>query len=124
MLGLPEPVRTRNLFMVKFAVKSGLKLLIKLAPKMAFMFSGPIGWVIGFFAEKFIYFLVDYGILVLDIARMERRVELEEKDYKKAIYDAYIGSKKKVLTEEQKKELRAAVIDATRKFVRVKVSKP
>lgn len=121
MLGLPDPVKTRNLFLVKFAVKQGLMLLAKKLPFMALKISSPLMWIVGLFAEKFLYLLVDAGILILDIALMEKRVNLEEKDYKKAIYDAYVGAKKKVLTEEQKKELRQNVIDATRKFVRVKV---
>lgn len=121
MLGIPDPVRARNLFLVKFAVKTGLRLLATKIPMLKWAFTGPIGFILGFIFEKFIYFLVDYGILFLDIAIMNKRVELQEKDYKKAIYDAYIGSKKKVLTEEQKKQLRQAVIDATRKFVRVKL---
>lgn len=121
---LPEPVRARNLFFVKFAVKSGLSLLVKLFPKFAFAFTGPLGWIIGFFAEKFIYLLVDYGILALDLSLMEKNINLEESDYKKAIYEAYIGSKKKILTEDQKRELRNAVIETTRKFVRVKLRKP
>jgi hypothetical protein len=117
VIGLPEPTRARNLFFVKFAVKQGLLLLAKQAPKLSFLFSGPIGWIIGYFSEKFLYFLVDQGILVINIALMHRRVELEESDYRKAIYDAYVGTKGKVISLDEKKKLRQAVIDTTRKFV-------
>lgn len=109
---------------MKFAVKSGLKLLSKQFSPLAFLFTGPIGFVVGYFAEKFLYFLVDQAILIIDIKLMERRVELQEKDYRKAIYDAYIGAKGKVLSEEEKQKLRQAVLDATHKFVRIgKLSK-
>lgn len=65
--------------------------------------------------------MISTGILLIDIERMSKTVDIEEKEYRDAIEKAYINTKGKVVSEEDKKRLRQLVIDATRKFVRVRV---
>lgn len=107
----------RELFIVQLAVRVTFKSLAK---HSKFLFTGPIGWVLSELAQRLLGYMVAQGILLIDLYRMSRSVDIEEKDYRNAIYKAYVASKGKVLTDEEKKALRHAVIDATRKFVRVR----
>lgn len=107
-----------QLFIVELAVELAFK---RLATKAAFLFAGPIGWILSHFAKRFLGHMISTGILYLDLAQMSRQVDIEEKEYKDAITKAYINTKDKVVSDEDKAKLRKLVIDATRKFVRVRV---
>lgn len=106
-----------QLFVVKYAVGLAFRLLAK---KSRFLFTGPIGWVLSTFAEMFLGFAIAQKILFIDLRRMSQQVNLEEKEYIDAIKKAYFEANKEALTDEEKDRLRQLVIDATRRFVRVR----
>lgn len=106
-----------QLFVVELAVELAFK---RLAQKAALIFSGPIGWILSHFAKRFLGHMIATGILMIDLERMSKSVDVEEKEYKDAIKKAYVNTKGKTVSEADKKRLRQLVIDATRKFVRVR----
>jgi hypothetical protein len=106
-----------ELFVVELAVRLTFK---ELAKRSAFLFSGPIGWILFQLAERLLGHMFSQGILYLDLARMRRQVNIEEKEYREAITKAYVHSKGKVISDEDKDRLRKLVISATRNFVRVR----
>lgn len=106
-----------QLFVVKYAVALAFRML---AEKSKFLFTGPIGWVLSTFAERFLGFAISQGILFIDLRRLAQQVDIEEKEYVDVIKQAYFQAEPEALTDEEKNHLRQLVIDATRKFVRVR----
>jgi hypothetical protein len=106
-----------ELFVVELAVRLTFK---ELAKKASFIFAGPVGWVLAQLAERLLGHMIAQGVLYLDLARMHRQVNIEEKEYREAIVKAYKNANGKALSDEEKARLRKLVIDATRNFVRVR----
>ncbi len=108
-----------NLFLVNFAVELGLKALALSLPKLSFLFSGFFGSVITHFAVKYLNFMVERGILLIDLGKYAIEVGLEQKEYREMIEKAYKNAIAKVYTEEEKGAIRKQYLDAIRKFVHV-----
>lgn len=113
-----NPSTASQLFVIELAVELVFK---RLAVKAAFLFSGPIGWFLSYFAKRILGHMISTGVLMIDLRQMSKQVDVEEEEYRDAIKKAYVNTKGKVVSEEDKKRLRQLVIDATRKFVRVRV---
>ena len=82
----------------------------------SFIFGGPIGFVISYFAEKFLGMLVETGILVIDFGIMSAKVAMERDEYADFAGKAYEKALKKVYSESEKEEIRQEYLAALRKF--------
>lgn len=81
-----------------------------------FVFSGPIGFILSFFAEKYITFLVKNGVMAIDFGVYAAEVGMEHKEYKAFAEKAYKKAKAKVYTEDEKQKIREDYLAALRKF--------
>lgn len=102
-------IGAKDSYAVELAVKGGLNAL-KMHTKGIgpFIFGGPIGMMLGFFAVKFISSLLFFKILpAFDVAfdKLARYTTPEE--FKKFAKDAAIKVTKKVHNEDEKKAIRA-----------------
>ena len=112
-------IKVADSFIVKLAVELGLKKLAVLFPPAAFLFTGCLGDVVGHFAGKFIGFLADQGILVIDLGADAIKVAFERREYREAAIAAYKKARARVYTEEEKRAIRKQYLDAIRKYVSV-----
>ncbi len=108
-----------SLFLVHFAVGLGLKALAAAYPAVGWLFTGILGNVWEYFGSRFLGFLVQRGILVIDLGASAIKIGLEEKDYKAAIEKAYKNAIARVYTEEEKVAIRKQYLDALRPFASV-----
>lgn len=110
-----------KLFVVHFAIEMGLKALAKhfAGSWIAGLIGGPLGFVIGYFAEKYLNFMVTQGILAIDLTAQSWKVAFEASEYREAALKAYQKATARVYTEEEKVAIRQQYLKILRDFAAV-----
>lgn len=108
----------KDLFIVKLGVKLGIEALKKSAPSWVsrFVLSGPLGFVIMFFGEKFLGLLVERAIIQIDIGINGIKEAMSLEEYRAFAKEAYERTTAKVYTEEEKQVIRKQYLDALSRF--------
>lgn len=108
----------KNTFIVELAVKLGFELLKSKAPALfsKFFFSGPIGFILQYFAKRYLGFLVSEGLLVIDFGLISARVAIEKQQFTEFAERAYKKAKAKRYTEAEKDAIRKEYLKALRDF--------
>lgn len=111
----------KDSFIVNLAVQLAFKLFKKHAAKWvgSYILVGPIGFVLSYFAERFLGYVIDQGILAVDLGVMSAKVAMEQKEYEDIAKKAYLKASKKVWDEEEKSKIRKEYLDALDKFAHV-----
>lgn len=105
-------------FIVRLAVELGFTALKLEFPPLAGFISA-FQPILGFFARKYLGFLTDKGITLIDLTEDSIEIGRQKSEYKDAIEKAYANAAAKKYTEEEKNAIRQQYLDAIRKFVRV-----
>lgn len=107
-----------NLFIVKFVTELGFAVLKRKASSWvgSYILGGPIGFVLSYFAEKYLGLLVQEGILQIDLGLYAAKVGMERDEYKKFAEKAYEKASKKVYSEDEKQKIREEYLAALRNF--------
>lgn len=108
----------KDLFVVKLGVKLGIEALKRSAPWWIgkFVLSGPLGFVISFFGEKFLGLLVERAIIQIDIGINGIKEAMSLEEYRQFAKETYERASAKVYTEEEKKVIRQQYLDALSRF--------
>lgn len=109
----------KDSFIVKLAVELGFKTLALQFPAISWLFIGCPANFLEFFAIRYLGFLADKGILVIDLSKDSIEIALHRRDYREAAIKAYKKATAKVYTEEEKRAIRKQYLDTIRKFVSV-----
>lgn len=107
-----------NLFIVKFVTELGFAVMRRKASSWlgAYILGGPVGFVLSFFAEKYLGLLIEEGILQIDLGLYAAKVGMEKEDYREFAEKAYKKASKKVYSEDEKQKIREEYLAALRKF--------
>lgn len=75
-----------------------------------------MGWILTYFAEKFLGFMVDQGILLIDLGIIGAQVAMQKEEYEEFAKEAYARASRKVYNEREKQKIRKQYLDALSKF--------
>ena len=111
---------SKKLFFAEVLIREALQVLASKVPSLAWLATGPLGFVWVWIGTKILSFVLHETALGASVIYRNFETEKDKDNFIQAVKDAEKAMKSKILTDEQEAHLEEAIIEATKRFIRLR----